>query len=123
MQRAGRLAVAAAVTVVVVACVCAVPGCRSLRGVPSRVVVTHLGGDVFGVRGARVQLADLPAALRRRGCNANTGIEVSIASSTPRTTLAAVSGKLSAAGFRKVMFVKPLRADAFVGGGGGGSGE
>ena len=115
MRRAVRGAASALAILAAVACGCAAPGCRLLRGTPQRVVVTHLGGDAYGVAGQRVTLAELSGALRARGCGPNTAIEVSISASTPRSTFGEVNRNLAAAGFRKVMFVRPQHVDAYVG--------
>jgi biopolymer transport protein ExbD len=64
------------------------------------------------VNGQSVEPTKVPSVLKTMGANAGTSIRVSIPESTTRTAMAKLTGSLSSAGFRKILFVKPQKTEA-----------
>lgn len=91
-------------------------GCGTTRDGGAAVVQVALtGSDQFEGGGRTAKLADLPALLKKNGAGSATEVIVVVSDQTPTGAIAAITGKLSSAGYRKVIFRRPRRAESSVG--------
>lgn len=94
----------------------AVCGCNTTRdGGVAAVQVTMAGDDLFEVGRRSAKLAELPALLKKNGAGPATEVIVVVSETTPGGAISAIGGKLSSAGYRKVVFRKPRHAESFAG--------
>jgi hypothetical protein len=75
-----------------------------------------VGDDQFQAGNRTARLAGLPGLLQGMGANRTTEVVIVVTPRCSPPAMAAIGGKLGAAGFRKVMFQKPRGATSYVGG-------
>jgi hypothetical protein len=91
-------------------------GCKTTQDRGAAVVeVTLTGSDQFEGGGRTAKLADLPALLKKNGAGSATQVIVVVPDQTPAGAIAAISGKLTSSGYRKIIFRKPRHAASSVG--------
>jgi len=80
----------------------------------SFIEVTFTADKKFIVRGEETTLGKLPAQLKSAGATHATAVRVCVDDSTPEVTMKAIAGKLKSAGYSRILFARPRRAEASV---------
>ena len=91
---------------------CTTPEVSSAAG--RTILVTLLNKDTVQVDGKSIRVGLLAGALKAKGADPKTGIRIDVPADTPMTTLSDLTRRLTAAGYTRVLFTKPRKADAEI---------
>lgn len=108
----GRAALqgAAAVVLFLMLSGCSLTGERISGGVAHLAIAAQDGRILIGSK--EVPLNKLPERLRRMGAKPTTEIQITVSDDVSPAVLSALTGKLRSAGYAKVIFVKPRKAES-----------
>ena len=107
------LQVAAAAVLFLILPGCSLTGERLSGGVAHLTVAAPDGRILIGSK--VVALNELPERLRRMGAKPATEVQITVPDDVSPAMLSALTGKLRAAGYTKVLFVKPRKAQSTLG--------
>ena len=109
MKLASMMPIVAAAAMAVAA------GCASPRLAPNQTVYVYVtGGGNISVDGDPVEMADLPAKLRKMGATPETPVVFKTQGDVSPRMLHSLVGALQSHGYTKAMFQTQRHADAFV---------
>ena len=105
--RAITISIALAVSLVLLA------GCGTMSSKPRRTVkVTLTSSRTVTVDGQTIPTMQLTRKLKSLGATGRTGIIVAVPENTPPLALKSITSQLASAGFNRIAFSKPTRAQA-----------